>query len=364
MQTRVIDVELGSRSYPIVIGDGIIDDGRLIARHLSGNRVVVVSNVTVAPLFLEPVEKGLRQAGKEVLVIRLPDGEKYKTWETLNSIFDAMLGARCDRTTAIIALGGGVVGDVAGFAAATYQRGIPYIQIPTTLLSQVDSSVGGKTAINHPLGKNMIGAFYQPRLVLADIATLKSLPERELSAGLAEVIKYGAIMDAGFFAWLEEHMDRLVAREPELLGHAVEVSCRCKAEIVAADERESGKRALLNFGHTFGHAIEAGLGFGTWLHGEAVGAGMLLAAKLSVRQGDIGEHDMRRLERLLSRAGLPTQAPALGAQRYLELMGYDKKVHAGKLRLVLLKSIGEAYLSDDFSADALLRVLEEISVDE
>ncbi len=364
MQTRVIEVELGSRSYPIVIGAGIIDDGSLIARHLTGNRVVVVSNDTVAPLFLEPIEHGLLQAGKEVLVIRLPDGEKYKTWETLNSIFDAMLGARCDRTTAIIALGGGVVGDVAGFAAATYQRGIPYIQIPTTLLSQVDSSVGGKTAINHPLGKNMIGAFYQPRLVLADIATLKSLPERELSAGLAEVIKYGAIMDAGFFAWLEEHMDQLVAREPDALGHAVEVSCRCKAEIVAADERESGKRALLNFGHTFGHAIEAGLGFGTWLHGEAVGAGMLLAAKLSMRQGDIGEQDVLRLEHLLKRAGLPTRAPALGVQRYLELMGYDKKVHNGKLRLVLLKSIGEAYLSGDFSADALSQVLEEIPNDE
>ena len=211
MQTRVIDVELGARSYPIVIGNGIIADAGLIGRHLKGKRVVIVSNETVAPLYLQPIEQGLRQAGKEVLVIKLPDGEQYKTWETLNHIFDAMLGARCDRTTAIIALGGGVVGDVAGFAAATYQRGIPYIQIPTTLLSQVDSSVGGKTAINHPLGKNMIGAFYQPRLVLADIATLRSLPERELSAGLAEVIKYGAIMDAAFFAWLEEHMDRLVA---------------------------------------------------------------------------------------------------------------------------------------------------------
>ncbi len=364
MQTRVIDVDLGARSYPIVIGHGIMADAGLIARHLKGKRVVIVSNETVAPLYLQPIERELRQAGKEVLVITLPDGEQYKTWETLNRIFDEMLGARCDRTTTIIALGGGVVGDVAGFAAATYQRGIPYIQIPTTLLSQVDSSVGGKTAINHPLGKNMIGAFYQPRLVLADIATLQSLPERELSAGLAEVIKYGAIMDAAFFAWLEENMDRLVALEPDVLGHAVEVSCRCKADIVAADERESGRRALLNFGHTFGHAIEAGLGFGNWLHGEAVGAGMLLAAKLSVRQGDIGEQDMRRLEHLLSRAGLPTRAPALGAQRYLELMGYDKKVHDGKLRLVLLKSIGEAYLSSDFSEDALSRVLEGIPDDE
>ena len=364
MQTHVIDVELGSRSYPIVIGAGILGEADLIVPHLPGNRVVVVTNETVAPLFLDRIEQGVRQVGKEVLVIKLPDGEKYKTWDTLNSIFDAMLDARCDRTTTIIALGGGVVGDVAGFAAATYQRGIAYIQIPTTLLSQVDSSVGGKTAINHPLGKNMIGAFYQPRLVLADIATLKTLPERELSAGLAEVIKYGAIMDAGFFAWLEENMDQLIRREPEALAHAVEVSCRCKAEVVAADERESGRRALLNFGHTFGHAIEAGLGFGAWLHGEAVGAGMLLAAKLSALLGDISGQDVHRLQHLLKRAGLPTQAPAFGANRYLELMGYDKKVYKGKLRLVLLKSIGDAYLSADFSAQALSRVLQEIPQDE
>jgi 3-dehydroquinate synthase len=360
MQNRVIELELGSRSYPIVIGDGIMGDGELIVSHLPGNRVVIVTNETVAPLFLERIERGVQQAGKEVQVISLPDGEKYKTWETLNSIFDAMLEARCDRTTTIVALGGGVVGDVAGFAAATYQRGIAYVQVPTTLLSQVDSSVGGKTAINHPSGKNMIGAFYQPRLVLADIATLKTLPERELSAGLAEVIKYGAIMDEGFFRWLEENMDRLVQREPQALAHAVEVSCRCKARIVAADERESGKRALLNFGHTFGHAIEAGLGFGQWLHGEAVGAGMLLAARLSELQGDISEQDVRRLERLLSRAGVPTRAPALGVQRYLDLMGHDKKVHKGNLRLVLLRAIGDAYLSDDFSAQALSRVLQEI----
>jgi len=363
MQTRVIDVDLGSRSYPILIGAGILGDSNLIAPHLTGNRVVVVTNDTVAPLFLERIQQSLQKAGKDVLAIRLPDGEQYKTWETLNTIFDTMLAARCDRTTAIIALGGGVIGDLAGFAAATYQRGIAFIQIPTTLLAQVDSSVGGKTAINHPLGKNMIGAFYQPRLVLADLSTLTSLPARELSAGLAEVIKYGAIMDQGFFAWLEDNMDRLLARDPDALGHAVEVSCRCKSEIVAADERESGRRALLNFGHTFGHAIEAGLGFGTWLHGEAVAAGMLLAARLSAKQGDIGDQDVRRLEKLLGRAGLPTQAPALGAQRYLELMGYDKKVHKGKLRLVLLKSIGDAYLSADFSANALSQVLQDIPGD-
>ena len=363
MQTRVIDVDLGSRSYPILIGAGILGDSNLIAPHLTGNRVVVVTNDTVAPLFLERIQQSLQKAGKDVLAIRLPDGEQFKTWETLNTIFDTMLAARCDRTTAIIALGGGVIGDLAGFAAATYQRGIAFIQIPTTLLAQVDSSVGGKTAINHPLGKNMIGAFYQPRLVLADLSTLTSLPARELSAGLAEVIKYGAIMDAGFFAWLEDNMDHLVGRDPDALGHAVEVSCRCKSEIVAADERESGRRALLNFGHTFGHAIEAGLGFGTWLHGEAVAAGMLLAATLSAKQGDIGDQDVRRLENLLDRAGLPTQAPALGVQRYLELMGYDKKVHKGKLRLVLLKSIGDAYLSADFSANALSQVLQDIPGD-
>ena len=271
-----------------------------------------------------------------------------------------MLAKRCDRKTTVIALGGGVVGDVAGFAAATYQRGVAYIQIPTTLLSQVDSSVGGKTAINHPLGKNMIGAFYQPRLVLSDISTLRTLPERELSAGLAEVVKHGAIMDADFFSWLEENMERLMARDADALGYAVEQSCRAKAEIVAADEREEGRRAILNFGHTFGHAIEAGLGFGTWLHGEAVSAGMLLAADLSMRQGDISESDVSRLTKVLKRAGLPVQAPSLGAERYRELMGYDKKVQRGKLRLILLKSIGEAYLTADFSSDYLTQVLDEI----
>ena len=360
MDTRTLEVSLGSRSYPIVIGADILDDSKLITPYLTSNRAVVVTNETVGPLFLHRIQKSLGNAGVDALAITLPDGEQYKTWQTLNTIYDAMLAARCDRTTTIVALGGGVVGDVAGFAAATYQRGIAYIQAPTTLLAQVDSSVGGKTAINHPLGKNMIGAFYQPRLVIADIATLKDLPDRELSAGLAEVIKYGAIMDAGFFAWLEENMDRLVAREPEALAHAVEVSCRCKAEIVAADEREAGKRALLNFGHTFGHAIEAGLGYGSWLHGEAVAAGMLLAARLSAAQGEIGGNEVNRLERLLDRAKLPTKAPGLGAARYLELMGYDKKVHKGKLRLVLLKSIGDAYLTPQFSTSQLTRVLENI----
>ena len=360
MQTRTLEVNLGSRSYPIVIGSGIVDDAELIVPHLKGHKVVVVTNETVAPLYLGRIEQSLGKEGIDVLAIKLPDGEQYKTWNTLNSIFDSMLTKRCDRTTTIIALGGGVIGDVAGFAAATYQRGVQYIQIPTTLLAQVDSSVGGKTAINHPLGKNMIGAFYQPRLVLADIATLATLPERELSAGMAEVIKYGAIMDLDFFAWLEENMDRLVAREPDVLGQAVEVSCRCKSEIVAADEREAGRRAVLNFGHTFGHAIEAGLGFGSWLHGEAVAAGMLLAARLSAQQGDISNSDVIRLERLLERAGLPTNAPAFGVERYLELMGYDKKVQDGQLRLVLLRSVGDAYLTTDFSSAELAKVLQAI----
>ncbi|UCD68246.1 MAG: 3-dehydroquinate synthase [Betaproteobacteria bacterium] len=364
MQTQTLKVSLDARSYPIVIGSGIIDDSKLIAAHLTSARVVVVTNDTVAPLFLERLESSLREVGVDVLAIKLPDGEQHKTWLTLNSVFDAMLAARCDRTTTMIALGGGVIGDLTGFAAATYQRGIGYIQIPTTLLAQVDSSVGGKTAINHPLGKNMIGAFHQPRLVIADIATLATLPERELAAGLAEVIKYGAIMDAGFFAWLEDSMDRLVACEPEALAYAVEVSCRCKAQIVAADEREAGARALLNFGHTFGHAIETELGYGEWLHGEAVAAGMLLAASLSARQGEISDQDVSRLAALLNRAGLPTKAPAFGAKRYLELMGHDKKVHQGKLRLVLLKAIGQAYLSAEFSEEELTRVLQDIPADD
>lgn len=357
MKLRTLNVNLDSRSYPIVIGSGVLDDPAILSPHLASRKVAVVTNKTIAPLYLDRLLKSLHSCDTNVTVITLPDGEQFKTWETLSSIYDNLLKERCDRTTTVIALGGGVVGDVAGFAAATYQRGVPYIQIPTTLLAQVDSSVGGKTAINHPLGKNMIGAFYQPRLVLVDLSTLQTLPAREYSAGLAEVIKYGVIMDAAFFDWLEAHMDRLVQRDREALAHAVEVSCRCKAEIVGADERESGSRALLNFGHTFGHAIEAGLGFGTWLHGEAVSAGMVLAASMSSAQGDLDVADVRRLRDLLTRAGCPTQAPFLGTDHYLELMGYDKKVLQGKLRLVLLKAIGQAYVTADFSRDALIGVL-------
>jgi 3-dehydroquinate synthase len=287
----------------------------------------------------------------------LPDGEEHKNWQTLNSIFDALLSNRCERKSTIIALGGGVVGDLAGFAAASYQRGVPFIQVPTTLLAQVDSSVGGKTAINHPLGKNMIGAFYQPRMVLADTAILSTLPDRELSAGLAEVIKYGLIMDLPFLGWLEANMDNLNRREPGALAYAVTRSCENKAAVVAADERETGRRALLNLGHTFGHAIEAGLGFGIWLHGEAVAAGTVLAARLSERMGFLTANDVERISRLFVRAGLPIAAPSLGQDRYLELMGHDKKIENGRLRLILLRSLGEAFMTTEFDLRDLREVL-------
>jgi 3-dehydroquinate synthase len=291
----------------------------------------------------------LAGAGVSAQSVILPDGEQYKTWATLNLIFDALLGSHCERGTTLIALGGGVIGDMGGFAAACYQRGMPFIQVPTTLLAQVDSSVGGKTAINHPLGKNMIGAFYQPRLVLADLDTLDTLPDRELAAGLAEVIKYGLIRDPEFFVWLEKNLDALTARDKTALAHAVARSCANKAAVVAADEREAGERALLNLGHTFGHAIETGLGYGEWLHGEAVAAGTLIAAELSARLGWLTAADVGRIERLFIRAGLPVSAPQLGAERYLELMRHDKKVEDGKLRLVLLERIGRAVVTDSAS---------------
>jgi 3-dehydroquinate synthase len=299
----------------------------------------------VAPLYLETLAAGLRAAGVALTQIVLPDGEQYKNWDTLNAIYDDLLAERCDRSTTIIALGGGVIGDLTGFAAASYQRGVPFIQIPTTLLAQVDSSVGGKTGINHPRGKNMIGAFWQPQLVLADTDTLQTLPERELSAGLAEIIKYGLIRDLPFLEWLEANMEKLRARDGAALAFAIERSCRNKAEVVAADEFEMAKeggRALLNLGHTFGHAIETGLGYGEWLHGEAVAAGIVMAAELSRRLGWLSEHDVGRIRHLLERAGLPVQGAPLGAARYLDLMGHDKKVVAGRLRLVLLRCIGKA----------------------
>ena len=475
---ETLHVALDERSYPIHIGSGLLDRPELILPHIKQKRVVVVTNETVAPLYLARLSSTLSTGGVEVLPVVLPDGEQFKTWETLNRIFDALLGARCERSTILIALGGGVIGDMGGFAAACYQRGMPFIQVPTTLLSQVDSSVGGKTAINHPLGKNMIGAFYQPKLVLADIATLDTLPDRELKAGLAEVIKYGLIRDPEFFVWLEINLDKLLARDQASLIHAVhrsctnkaevvaaderesgerallnlghtfghaietgmgygewlhgeavaagtliaaELSCRLewidvdmvvrierlfvraglaevikyglirdpeffvwleinldkllardqaslihavhrsctnKAEVVAADERESGERALLNLGHTFGHAIETGMGYGEWLHGEAVAAGTLIAAELSCRLGWIDVDMVARIERLFVRAGLPVMAPRLGAARYLELMSHDKKVQDGKLRLVLLRGLGQAVVSDVATDEQIVAAIE------
>jgi 3-dehydroquinate synthase len=354
---RTVTVGLGERAYPIHIGAGLLTRADLILAHLPQRKVSVVTNTRVASLYLERFAEALQRAGVEVVPVVLPDGEEHKNWLTLNAIFDALLSNRCERKSAIIALGGGVVGDLAGFAAASYQRGVPFIQVPTTLLAQVDSSVGGKTAINHPLGKNMIGAFYQPRMVLADTAMLDTLPARELSAGLAEVIKYGLIMDLPFLKWLEENMDNLRGRNPGALAYAVTRSCENKAAVVAADERESGDRALLNLGHTFGHAIEAGLGFGTWLHGEAVAAGTILAARLSVHMGLLTADDVKRIAHLFVRAGLPVEAPSLGPDRYLELMGHDKKVEDGRLRLVLLQSLGKAFMTSDFDLRDLREVL-------
>jgi 3-dehydroquinate synthase len=340
MQT--VKVDLGERSYPIHIGPGLLSRGDLIGPHVSSNRAVVITNEVVAPLHLHSLLAVLSDAGVRTDEIVLPDGEATKNWETLNHIFDVLLRRRAERSTTLIALGGGVIGDLVGFAAATYQRGVPFVQVPTTLLSQVDSSVGGKTGINHTLGKNMIGAFYQPRLVLADTDTLSTLPDRELSAGLAEVIKYGLIRDLSFFEWLEANLERLLRREPAEITHAIERSCINKAEVVAADERESGLRALLNLGHTFGHAIEAGAGYGTWLHGEAVAAGTVMATELSRRLGWLSDGDVRRIREIYVRARLPVTGPPLPFERYLELMRVDKKVAEGHIRYVLLRQIGDA----------------------
>jgi len=355
MQTLTVD--LGDRAYPIHIGCGLIDRADLIVPHLAQPRVAVVTNTTVAPLYLDRLTATLQAAGVAVIPIVLPDGEAYKNWETLNLIFDALLRHRAERKTTLIALGGGVVGDMTGFAAACYQRGVPFIQVPTTLLAQVDSSVGGKTGINHPLGKNMIGAFHQPKAVLADTDTLATLPARELSAGLAEVIKYGLIRDADFLGWLEANMAHLLALNPDAVAHAVYRSCQIKAEVVAADEREGGVRAILNLGHTFGHAIEAGMGYGNWLHGEAVAAGMVLAADVSRRLGWLTDADVTRVRALVRAANLPDRAPALGFARYLEYMGHDKKVEGGRMRFVLLKKLGAAVVTADVPEDVLRAAL-------
>lgn len=355
---KTLEVSLAERSYPIHIGVGVLGKPELILPHIKQKKVVIVTNTTVAPLYLARLSECLVSGGISVLPIVLPDGEQYKTWETLNLVFDGLLQARCERGTTLIALGGGVIGDMGGFAAACYQRGMPFIQVPTTLLSQVDSSVGGKTAINHPLGKNMIGAFYQPKLVVADLSALDTLPDRELKAGLAEVIKYGLIRDLEFFHWLESNIEQLLAREKSALSYAVYRSCANKAEVVASDEKESGERALLNLGHTFGHAIETGMGYGQWLHGEAVSAGTLIAAELSRRLGWITGDAVERIERLFVRVGLPVKAPSLGVATYLDLMSHDKKVQDGKLRLVLLKDIGTAIVSDQASDELIGAAIE------
>lgn len=352
-----LTVELGERSYPIYIGVDLLGENEILSKHIPGKNVLIVSNVTVAPLYLDKTLAML--AGKRVETCILPDGEKFKNLETLNSIYDVLLGNKLDRNTTVIALGGGVIGDMAGFAAASYQRGIHLIQIPTTLLAQVDSSVGGKTAVNHPLGKNMIGAFYQPRAVIIDTATLNTLPERELSAGIAEVIKYGLIRDQPFFDWLRNNMSKLLTRNANALAHTIETCCRNKAEVVAADEKESGQRALLNLGHTFGHAIEAGLGYGEWLHGEAVAAGMCMAAIMSEQLGWISTEDVRQITDMISQANLPTKAPKeLSAERFVELMSVDKKVMDGVLRLVLLKNIGHAVITNDYTQEQLNKAIQ------
>jgi 3-dehydroquinate synthase len=344
---RTLDVALGDRAYPIRIGHGLLSQADLVLPYLKRPRVAIVTNDVVGPIYLETLSASLRDAGVAVTPIVLPDGEANKNWETLNLIFTGLLEARSERSVTMIALGGGVIGDMTGFAAAAYQRGVPFIQMPTTLLSQVDSSVGGKTAINHPLGKNMIGAFYQPRLVLADVGTLRTLPIRELQAGLAEVIKHALIRDAARVDWLEASMGGLLACDLDLLAEAVEWNCRIKATVVIADETEQGERAHLNLGHTFGHAIETGMGYGAWLHGEAVAAGTVMAAELSARLGMLSAADVERVRRLFARAGLPVAGPALGVERYIDLMRHDKKVEDGRLRLILLEKIGRAVIRDD-----------------
>jgi 3-dehydroquinate synthase len=354
---RTLTVDLGERAYPIYIGTDLIGNPDLYRPHLHGRQVMIVTNETVGPLYLERVRTALD--GYRVAEVVLPDGEQYKTLQVLDHIYTALLEQRFDRRCTLVALGGGVVGDMAGYAAASYQRGVNFIQVPTTLLSQVDSSVGGKTGVNHPLGKNMIGAFHQPQCVIADTSTLDTLPDRELSAGLAEVIKYGLINDADFFAWLEQNMARLVGRDPSALVHAIERSCADKAAVVAADEREAGQRALLNLGHTFGHAIETGMGYGSWLHGEAVGAGMCMAAAMSARLGWLRPEQVERVQALVAAAGLPVKPPAeVSPERFLELMAVDKKVLDGQLRLVLMRDVGESVISAEFDTDTLRQTLD------
>jgi 3-dehydroquinate synthase len=357
---KALRVELGERSYPILIGQNLMGQANLVKPYVAGRQVLIVTNTTVAPLYLASCKKSF--AGFDVQSVILPDGEVYKTLETWNLIFDELIGQRFDRSCTLVALGGGVIGDMTGFAAACFQRGVKFIQMPTTLLSQVDSSVGGKTGVNHPLGKNMIGAFHQPECVIIDTETLNTLEDRQLSAGLAEVIKYGLIQDIEFFEWLEVNIERLMSREPEALSYAIERSCQDKAEIVAKDEKEAGLRALFNLGHTFGHAIESGMGYGNWLHGEGVSAGTMQAVYLSKLLGDLSEEDMARIQALFERVNLPIKPPSvteMDSHAFLALMAGDKKVQAGTIRLVLLKSIGQAYVTGNYPDELLAKVLTE-----
>jgi len=357
-----VNIDLGERSYPILIGQGLLDNRELLAQMIPARDVFVVTNDRVGPLYLQRLLAALPD--KRSASIHLPDGEAHKTLATVSTIFDALVAARMNRDAVIIALGGGVVGDMAGFAAACYQRGIDYVQVPTTLLAQVDSSVGGKTAVDHPGGKNLIGAFHQPRAVIADITTLSTLPDRELRAGLAEVVKYGFIRDSVFLNWIEANTQSLLNRDAAALAHAIQRSCEIKTEIVGIDEREQGLRAILNFGHTFGHAIETATGYGEWLHGEAIATGMVMAADMSQRLGWISATDRERVSRVIVGLGLPIVAPRIGTQRALELMGMDKKVLSGKIRLVLLKSLGEACVTGDYDAQCLQATLDHATNDQ
>ena len=350
---ETVRIALAERSYDILIGSGLLGDERAWHGLPRSSRALIISNTTVAPLYAQSLARAIAALHGTVEQVSLPDGEAHKNWQTLNLIFDALLASASDRKTVLYALGGGVVGDMTGFAAACYMRGVPFVQVPTTLLAQVDSSVGGKTAVNHPMGKNMIGAFYQPVRVVCDLATLATLPAREFSAGLAEVIKYGPIADMAFFEWIEAHIGALVARDAKALAYAVRRSCEIKAEVVGQDEREGGLRAILNFGHTFGHAIEAGMGYGEWLHGEAVGCGMVMAAALSERLGHVDAAFVARLRRLVQAAGLPVRGPSLGAERYLQLMRVDKKAQAGEIRFVVIAEPGRAMVSA--APDAMVR---------
>ncbi|HEX6793019.1 MAG TPA: 3-dehydroquinate synthase [Casimicrobiaceae bacterium] len=348
---KTLQVALRDRAYPIHVAEGLLSRAGALLEVRPGQRGVIVSNAVVAALHLAALRTSLRDAGMQTDVVLLPDGEAHKNGHTLDDLLTRLLELRVERSTTLFALGGGVVGDVAGFAAAIYQRGIPFVQVPTTLLAQVDSSVGGKTGINHPLGKNMIGAFWQPRAVLIDTTVLSTLPDRELSAGLAEVVKYGAIRDVDFFRWLEANVSALLARDSAALTHAIVTSCAIKANVVAADERESGERAILNFGHTFGHAIEAAQGYGEWLHGEAVAAGMVCAARLSERVCNFPPTDTERLADLVRRARLPVSPPSIAVERWLELMRRDKKVESGALRFVVLERLGHAIVRNDVTDD-------------